>query len=119
MAALWLGLLTGGLFAWMKWRERRKSSSLKTPEERVVRIWPQDRVGDLTVIALIVGLLGAKLFDIFENWSDFLEHPSDYIFSGGGLTFYGGLFAQLSLLFIMPKRTSSVYGTLPMPLRRP
>ena len=84
----WLGLLTGGVFVWMKWRERKKQE-LKKPEERVVRIWPHDRVGEITVIALIVGLLGAKLFDIFENWSDFLKHPSDYIFSGGGLTFYG------------------------------
>jgi prolipoprotein diacylglyceryltransferase len=56
-----------------------------------VRIWPQDRVGEITIIALVAGLAGAKLFDIFENWSDFLTNPSAYIFSGGGLTFYGGL----------------------------
>ena len=100
---LWLGLLTGGLFAWMKWRERRKQQ-LKNPEERVVRIWPHDRVGDFTVIALIVGLLGAKLFDIFENWSDFLNHPSDYIFSGGGLTFYGGLICATIVIVIYAKK---------------
>lgn len=85
-----LGLLTGALFAWMKWRERHKQQ-LKNPEERVVRIWPHDRVGEITILALVVGLLGAKLFDIFENWSDFLKAPADFIFSGGGLTFYGGL----------------------------
>lgn len=85
-----LGLVTGGLFGWMKWRERKKQQ-LKTPEQRVIRIWPQDRVGEITIIALIVGLLGAKLFDIFENWSEFLKTPAEFIFSGGGLTFYGGL----------------------------
>lgn len=100
---LWLGLLTGGLFAWMKWRERRKQQ-MKSPEERVVRIWPHDRVGDFTVIALIVGLLGAKLFDIFENWSDFLKHPSDYIFSPGGLTFYGGLICATLAIIIYAKK---------------
>ncbi|MGZ3838522.1 MAG: prolipoprotein diacylglyceryl transferase [Flavisolibacter sp.] len=84
------GLLVGLLFAWMKWRDVKKQQ-LEKPEERVVRIWPQDRVGEITIIALVVGLLGAKLFDIFENWSDFLKRPADYIFSGGGLTFYGGL----------------------------
>lgn len=106
--SLWLGLLTGGLFAWMKWRERRKQQ-LKNPEERVVRIWPHDRVGDLTVIALIVGLLGAKLFDIFENWSDFLNHPSDYLFSGGGLTFYGGLIcAGLAIFYYARKNKFSI-----------
>jgi len=101
--SLWLGLLAGGLFAWMKWRERKKQQ-LKTPEERVVRIWPHDRVGEITVIALIVGLLGAKLFDIFENWDDFLNHPSDYIFSGGGLTFYGGLICATIAIVIYTRK---------------
>ncbi|WP_121354628.1 prolipoprotein diacylglyceryl transferase [Flavisolibacter nicotianae] len=106
--SLWLGLLTGGFFVWMKWRERRKQQ-LKSPEERTVRIWPHDRVGDITVIALIVGLLGAKLFDIFENWSDFLQHPSDYIFSGGGLTFYGGLIcAALAIIYYARKNKFSI-----------
>jgi len=103
-----LGLLTGGVFLWMKWRERKKQQ-LKSPEERVVRIWPHDRVGEITVIALIVGLLGAKLFDIFENWSDFLKHPSDYIFSGGGLTFYGGLIcAGIAIIYYTKKNKFSV-----------
>jgi prolipoprotein diacylglyceryltransferase len=106
--SIWLGILTGGLFAWMKWRERKKQQ-LKSPEERVVRIWPHDRVGEITVIALIVGLLGAKLFDIFENWSDFLKHPSDYIFSGGGLTFYGGLIcAAAAIIYYTKKNKFSV-----------
>jgi phosphatidylglycerol---prolipoprotein diacylglyceryl transferase len=106
--SFWLGLLTGGVFGWMKWRERKKQQ-LKSPEERVVRIWPHDRVGEITVIALIVGLLGAKLFDIFENWSDFLNHPSDYIFSGGGLTFYGGLIcAGIAIIYYTKKNKFSV-----------
>lgn len=106
--SLWLGLLTGGLFAWMKWRERKKQQ-LKTPEQRVVRIWPQDRVGEITIIALIVGLLGAKLFDIFENWSEFLQHPADFIFSGGGLTFYGGLIcAAIAIIYYARKNKVGV-----------
>lgn len=43
------------------------------------------------MLALVFGLLGAKLFDIFENWSDFLNRPSDYLLSPAGLTMYGGL----------------------------
>lgn len=100
---IWLGLLTGGLFGWMKWRERKKQQ-LKTPEQRVVRIWPHDRVGEITIIALVVGLLGAKLFDIFENWSEFLEQPAAFIFSGGGLTFYGGLIcAAIAIMYYARK----------------
>lgn len=84
------GIILGLFFAGLKWWEKNKQK-LDKPEKRTVRIWPQDRVGELTIIALVFGLLGAKLFDIFENWSDFLKHPSDYIFSAKGLTFYGGL----------------------------
>ncbi len=84
------GIVLGLLFAGLKWWDKNKKK-LPKPEKRTVRIWPQDRVGEITIIALVFGLLGAKLFDIFENWSDFLKHPSDYIFSAKGLTFYGGL----------------------------
>ena len=84
------GIGIGLLFAWLKWYEKNKQKLTK-PEKRTVRIWPHDRVGEITIIALIFGLLGAKLFDIFENWNDFIKHPSAYIFSAQGLTFYGGL----------------------------
>ncbi len=84
------GIALGLLFAGLKWWEKNKQKLAK-PEKRIVRIWPQDRVGEITILALVFGLLGAKLFDIFENWGDFLKHPSDYILSAKGLTFYGGL----------------------------
>jgi len=50
----------------------------------------QDRVGEVTILALVFGLIGAKLFDTFENWDSFIENPAS-IFSVSGLTFYGGL----------------------------
>ncbi len=84
------GLIMGAFFTWLKWQEKNKQK-LPKPEKRTVRIWPQDRVGEITILALVFGLIGAKLFDIFENWSDFLKRPSDYLLSPAGLTFYGGL----------------------------
>jgi phosphatidylglycerol:prolipoprotein diacylglycerol transferase len=84
------GIILGLLFAGLKWYEKNKQK-LPKPEKRTVRIWPQDRVGEVTILALVFGLLGAKLFDIFENWSGFLKNPSSYLFSPSGLTFYGGL----------------------------
>ena len=84
------GIGLGLLFAGLKWWDRHKQR-LDKPEKRTIRIWPHDRVGEITIIALVFGLLGAKLFDIFENWSAFLENPSAFIFSAKGLTFYGGL----------------------------
>ena len=85
-----LGIALGALFAGLKWWDKKKHQLAK-PEKRKVRIWPEDRVGEITVLGLIFGVIGAKMFDIFENWSDFLNRPLEYILSGGGLTFYGGL----------------------------
>lgn len=84
------GIGLGSLFAGLKWWEKNKQK-LPKPEVRRIRIWPHDRVGEITIYALIFGLLGAKLFDIFENWSDFQQNPSAYLLSPAGLTFYGGL----------------------------
>ena len=84
------GLLMGLFFAGVKWWEKNKEK-LDKPEKRLIRIWPQDRVGEITLLALVFGLAGAKLFDIFENWSSFLQNPAAYIFSPAGLTMYGGL----------------------------
>lgn len=84
------GIGLGLLFAGLKWWDKNKRKLAK-PEKRAVRIWPHDRVGEITILALVFGLLGAKQFDIFENWSGFLKDPSSYIFSPSGLTMYGGL----------------------------
>ena len=84
------GILVGLALAFLKWREKDKQK-LKEPEQRSVRIWPHDRVGDIVIISLIFGIIGAKLFDNLENWDDFIANPIDRIFSAGGLTFYGGL----------------------------
>ena len=83
------GLVLGAVFAAFKWREKNKQKLAK-PETRTIRVWPHDRVGEITMIALIFGLIGAKIFDTFENWDSFLKDPSS-IFSPSGLTFYGGL----------------------------
>lgn len=86
----WLaGIALGIVFAAMKWREKNKQKLAK-PETRTIRVWPHDRVGEITMIALIFGLIGAKIFDTFENWDSFIKDPSS-IFSASGLTFYGGL----------------------------
>lgn len=96
------GILLGILFAGLKWWEKKKQV-LEKPEMRKLRIWPQDRVGEITIIALVFGLIGAKLFDTFENWNDFIKDPSS-IFSARGLTFYGGLIcAALAIWFYAKK----------------
>lgn len=84
------GVLIAILLAAVKWQDKNKQK-LKEPERRMVRIWPHDRVGDIIILGLVFGILGAKLFDNFENWDDFIAHPIERLFSASGLTFYGGL----------------------------
>lgn len=86
------GLLVAALLAGLKWYDKNKQK-LKEPENRTVRIWPHDRVGDIIILGLVFGILGAKLFDNLENWDEFIKDPIGHIFSASGLTFYGGLIA--------------------------
>ncbi len=98
-----LGIGLGLVFAGLKYWERKKQQ-LQKPEKRKVRIWPHDRVGEITVLALIFGLVGAKLFDIFENWSGFVQNPAAYLFSPSGLTFYGGLICATIAIVIYARK---------------
>ena len=85
-----VGILVGAIFVGMKWWEKNKEK-LSIPEERVIRIWPSDRVGDLVIYAAIFGFAGAKVFHNLENWNDFVKNPIEALISFSGLTFYGGL----------------------------
>ena len=97
------GLIIASLLTGLKWWEKNKQK-LKNPEQRSIRIWPHDRVGDIVIISLVFGILGAKLFDNLENWDDFIQHPIERIFSAGGLTFYGGLIAAGIAIIIYAKK---------------
>lgn len=52
---------------------------------------PSVLVGTITVLAVLLGIAGSKLFHILENLDVFFADPFGMIFSSGGLTFYGGL----------------------------
>jgi len=84
------GLILGVLFAALKWWEKNKRK-LNKPEERTIRIWPHDRVGDIVIFAALFGFLGAKIFHNLENWNEFWKSPIEALLSFSGLTFYGGL----------------------------
>lgn len=52
---------------------------------------PSVLMGTVTVMAVVLGIAGSKLFHILENLGEFALDPLGMIFSSGGLTFYGGL----------------------------
>lgn len=102
-----VGLVLGLLLAGLKYWEKNKVKLAK-PEQRKIRIWPSDRVGDVTIIAAVAGFAGAKIFDNLENWDRFIKDPLGNLISPMGLTFYGGLIvATLALWFYFKKRNIS------------
>ncbi len=66
--------------------------------------YPEDRVVDIIFIAAIAGFVGAKLFNAFETWEDFVSNPLGNLLSPAGLTFYGGLICATLALYIYSKK---------------
>jgi phosphatidylglycerol---prolipoprotein diacylglyceryl transferase len=97
------GIALALLFAGLKWYEKNKDKAAK-PEERMVRIWPHERVGDMTVMAAVFGFGGAKIFHNLENWNEFVKDPIAALISFSGLTFYGGLICAAAAIIIYAKR---------------
>ena len=46
--------------------------------------------------AAVGGLIGARLLFIVEEWGNFLRSPMQYIFTGAGFTWYGGLLGGIA-----------------------
>lgn len=59
---------------------------------------------EITLLAIIFGIIGSKLFSIFENWEEFVNDPAGVAFNPGGLTFYGGLILSIIVIWIYAKR---------------
>jgi prolipoprotein diacylglyceryltransferase len=84
------GVLGAAALAFWKYYSKKKAA-LDKPKEEKVKIWPHQRVPDITIMAAVAGLVGAKIFHNLENWGEFIKDPWGSIFSASGLTFYGGL----------------------------
>lgn len=97
------GIVLGLVFAAVKYFEKNKQKLAK-PEERMIRIWPHDRVGDLVIIAAVFGFLGAKIFHNLENWNEFWSNPIAALLSFSGLTFYGGLICAAAAIIYYAKK---------------
>lgn len=87
---------------------QKKKSTLPKPVVKQIEVQPYQLVGDITIIAAISGLIGAKLFAIFESADTiryFLNDPIGQLFSGTGLAIYGGLIvAFITVLMYIRKK---------------
>ncbi len=97
------GLAVGGLFAYMRYREKEQQ---KLPEPKLVEevVTPEQLTGNLTMAAAISGVLGAKIFHILENLDAFFADPAGMFFAFSGLTMYGGLvFGTITVIWYARK----------------
>jgi len=99
------GIIAGLVFLFLKWQEKNQGK-LGKPEERTIRIWPQDRVGDMVIYAFIFGFIGAKIFHNLENLDDLIRDPVGSLISFSGLTFYGGLICATIAIWRYCKRNN-------------
>ncbi len=98
------GHLLGGitfaiLFTYSRYSSKKKKQ-LPAPKESKVLIYPHQRVADIIFIAAIGGFGGAKVFNAFETWNDFIHDPIGNLLSPSGLTFYGGLIVATVALYL-------------------
>ncbi len=87
------GILAAGVFGFLKYWEYNRRKTDK-PITKSVTVWPHQRIGDITVLAAVSGIVGAKLaapFESVENIRSFIKDPLDQLLSGSGLAIYGGL----------------------------
>ena len=98
------GILFGAALAGYYYYSRNKQK-LAQPEKKKIMIYPSDSIGDLLMIALVLGVLGSNLFNFLENpgdYNNFWQDPIGSIFSG--LSIYGGLICAGIGFFIYAKR---------------
>lgn len=98
-----LGLLGAGIAVANRYWQSKKESAQGVKVKRMIT-FPRHRVGDFAVIAALGGFAGAKIFNAFETWEDFLRDPLGNLLSSSGLTFYGGLIVATIALWVYARR---------------
>ena len=91
MKGSWLGGLLGAglLTAYYYYVDQQKKK--EGMKEVIKDIFPHDRIMDISTVAVISGVVGAKLFTVVEQPQAFFADPWGQLFSGDGWTIYGGL----------------------------
>ncbi len=65
---------------------------------------PRERISDLTFMAMIGGLLGARLLYVMQNWAYFNRNPGEIIrIDHGGQVFYGGFILAVLAIAVFAK----------------
>ncbi len=84
-----LGFIGGGLVLASECRRRKIST---------------DYASSLVLWAAIAGLAGARLWDIYDEFPRYAQHPVSMIFSGSGFTWYGGFVGGSVAVYLVSRR---------------
>lgn len=100
---LLVGLLAAAANLYVVWRDNQKLRNV-TPQVKKRIVHPHDRMSQILTVAAVAGFAGAKIFNAFESWDNFIANPASLLASAG-FTFYGGLIvAAIAMYFYVRKR---------------
>ncbi|MDE3254920.1 MAG: prolipoprotein diacylglyceryl transferase [Bacteroidota bacterium] len=100
---LGIGILGALITLGMKYFEEKKNQ-LEKPIQVKIKIYPHQRINDIVMVAAIGGIIGAKVFNAFETWDQFIQNPIEQLIASSGLTFYGGLIIATLALYRYAKK---------------
>ena len=100
----WLGGIIGAglLTAYYFYLDAQRKK--QGTREELKTLYPHDRIMDISTVAVISGIIGAKLFTVIEQPQAFLADPMGQLFSGDGWTIYGGLIGGFVGVYILLRR---------------
>jgi phosphatidylglycerol:prolipoprotein diacylglycerol transferase len=102
------GLIVAAISCYFKYREAQKLKGTESKLENIT-VHPYQHIGNMTTIAAIFGIIGAKIFHNLENWDDFMSDPMGSLLSFSGLTMYGGLiFGAITVIYYAYKNGIAV-----------
>jgi phosphatidylglycerol---prolipoprotein diacylglyceryl transferase len=62
-----------------------------------------DYANGVVVFGAIGGIVGARIYDVFDNWPAYANHPWSIIFSGAGFVWYGGFIGGTTVAAIVSR----------------
>lgn len=92
------GFVVAVLYTGYFYYTKNKKKLAKPITEKVI-VHAKDHAMPVLFIAVIAGIIGAKVFHWFENWDEFTSDPLGSLVSFSGLTFYGGLIVATASVF--------------------
>ena len=108
-----LGMINGVRMRVDQVKTKKKDSSRRKKKQKAKAVHkivsPSNVVWTVTMIALVSGFAGARLFHILENLDQFAANPAAMLISSGGFSFYGGLImAPLFVVWYLRRQNLSV-----------